>query len=56
MNRKELNRGLIAFKGNTFIYARKNRRTAEPVYFSRKLSFEEMSLIEKNPALLHARE
>lgn len=52
MNIEEIKKGLIAYKGNRFIYTRVNHEAAEPVYFCRVLSYKEMKLINKNPALL----
>ena len=56
MNLEEISKGLIAFKGNTLIYASAQNETAEPVFSCRTLSFKEMQLIDKNPALLNAQD
>lgn len=56
MSADEIKNGLIAFKGNTFFYARADHKTAEPVYFCVTLSSKEMQFVDRNPAILAVQE
>ena len=53
MHLEEINKDLIAFKGNVFIYAKSCNENVEPVFFYKILSIKEMKLIDENPALLN---
>jgi len=47
-------KGLIAFKGNKFVFARQEQGSSRAAYFCKALSEVELQLIEDDPELLQS--